>query len=67
MMKAVIFDMDGVIFDTERLVLECWAEVAKNHGITDIEEACQACLGVNEKETRMILTERYGKDFPYEQ
>lgn len=67
MMKAVIFDMDGVIFDTERLVLECWAEVAKNHGITDIEEACQACLGVNEKETRMILTERYGEDFPYEQ
>lgn len=28
--QAVVFDMDGVIFDTERLVIEFWKEVAKN-------------------------------------
>ena len=22
--KAVIFDMDGVIFDTEKLCIDCW-------------------------------------------
>ena len=27
--QAVVFDMDGVIFDTERLVIEFWKEVAK--------------------------------------
>lgn len=29
-MKAVVFDMDGVIFDSERLVLECWKEDRKS-------------------------------------
>ena len=29
--QAVVFDMDGVIFDTERLVIEFWKEVAKKH------------------------------------
>ena len=30
---TVIFDMDGVIFDSEILVLQCWREVAERHGM----------------------------------
>lgn len=29
---AVIFDMDGVLFDTERMYMECWREAAGSPG-----------------------------------
>lgn len=43
---TVIFDMDGVIFDSEILVLQAWKEVAERHGIAGVEAACHECLGV---------------------
>ena len=30
--KAVIFDMDGVIFDTEKVYLDIWTEVFEKYG-----------------------------------
>ncbi len=64
--KAVVFDMDGVIFDSEMLVIECWQVIAKKYGISGIEEACQEVLGVNATETKEKFLLRYGKDFPYD-
>lgn len=63
---AVIFDMDGIIFDSERAVTECWIELAQKYGIEGIEESCRACLGVNAAATRKIMLSRYGQDFPYD-
>lgn len=64
--QAVVFDMDGVIFDTERLVIEFWKEVAKKHNIPNIEHTCIQCLGTNRVRTREIFLENYGADFPYD-
>ena len=64
--QAVIFDMDGVIFDSERLVIECWEEVAAKHNIPDIVEICMRVQGNNREETGKRFREKYGKDFPYE-
>ena len=64
--QAVIFDMDGVIFDSERLVIECWKVVAGNHHIPDIVEICMRVQGNNRVETGKRFLEKYGKDFPYE-
>ena len=64
--QAVVFDMVGVIFDTERLVIEFWKEVAKKHNIPNIEHTCIQCLGTNRVRTREIFLENYGADFPYD-
>ena len=63
---AVIFDMDGTIFDSERLVLDCWEHIGKRYGIPDIGEVFMRCIGTNKVRTREIVDEHYGKSFPYE-
>lgn len=63
---SVIFDMDGTIFDTERLVLDCWERVGETHGIPDIREVFMRCIGTNKIRTQEIVFAHYGEDFPYE-
>ena len=65
--KAVVFDMDGVIFDSERAVMQCWEEVASRHNIPDIEKAILACTGTTMVRTREIMLNLYGADFPYDE
>lgn len=65
-MEAVIFDMDGVIFDSETLVMETWEEVARRHQIAHIEKACRKCLGTNAAASKEIFLKHYGQDFPYD-
>lgn len=64
--QAVVFDMDGVIFDSEKKVIECWREVADRYHIPDIADACGHCLGLNRQATRAYMLGRYGQDFPYD-
>ena len=57
--KAVLFDMDGVIFDSERAVLACWQEVGARFSLRGIEQVFVRCVGVNKQRTRQIFLEAY--------
>lgn len=64
--NAIVFDMDGVIFDSEKLVVECWVETAEKYGIEGVEQTCRECLGLNRLASKEKFLERYGQDFPYD-
>lgn len=66
-MEAVIFDMDGVLFDTERLSISCWLETAERMGLGDIREGAYGCIGLNRTDSRIFIRQLYGDAFPYDE
>ncbi len=63
---AVVFDMDGVIFDSETATMACWQELAQKYGIGEIEETYHACIGTTRTRTKEIVQQAFGRDFPFE-
>ena len=65
--RAVLFDMDGTLFDSERCAELCWREVLAQYGVTDATDTLRRCLGVTDDTARRIFTGAYGADFPYDE
>lgn len=65
-MKTVLFDMDGTIFDTERISYECWCQAAKILGLSiNIDALIDDMYGLNNHTFAHFFTSRFGADFPY--
>ena len=52
---AVIFDMDGLMFDTERLRLEAWQRVARQEGYAIPEYLLIECIGLKTTDSEQLL------------
>ena len=63
----VIFDMDGVIFDTEQFFLDCLRPAAEAVGLKDIDTIAYECIGLTAPETEKRLVSFYGPDAPLEE
>lgn len=58
--ELVIFDMDGLIFDTERLSYLSWVEAAKKFEINFDNNTFYKLLGTNHHSCRNTLIAQYG-------
>lgn len=65
-MRTVIFDMDGVLFDTEKLCQDSWIAVAGERGLPGMEEIFPRCIGLNANDSRQVVLGAYGQDFGYD-
>lgn len=62
--KAVVFDMDGVLFDSERITRIMWRKAGEEYGIGDIETSVRDCTGSSRPDQWVYLKNKYGQDFP---
>jgi len=60
MPDAVIFDLDGVLLDSEQLWNEAKAEVAREHGGTWREEASLSMMGMSSPEWSAYMRDQLG-------
>lgn len=65
-MIQIIFDMDGVIFDTEALCQKAWRMAGAEKGISEkeIDRLLQLCIGSNQQHMTEVLQREMGAAFP---
>jgi len=61
--KAVIFDMDGVLLDSESICDKTWEIAAKEWNLKDAYTVIQECRGRNKTDSILVLKNHYGQDF----
>jgi len=67
MYKAAIFDMDGLLIDSERPIRDAWLLAARRNNIAFIEADYLQLVGRNEADTNAILGKIFDETFPVEE
>ncbi|MBS0547713.1 MAG: HAD family phosphatase [Proteobacteria bacterium] len=65
--KAVVFDMDGLLFDTEKLYGRAILTAAQELGVEMTMDVFYLCVGTPWTENRARMIEAYGADYPAEE
>jgi HAD superfamily hydrolase (TIGR01509 family) len=64
--QAVVFDMDGLLFDTEALFFEAMRAEGTIQGFGITREFFLSLVGLNTERNHTLMREHFGPDFPAE-
>lgn len=65
--KGVLFDMDGVIFDTEKAYLDTWIKVFKSYGYDLKRETYISVMGTGRENTIKTFKNAFGDNIPIDE
>jgi HAD superfamily hydrolase (TIGR01509 family) len=64
--QAAIFDMDGLLLDSERVCMQAFRETCKFLSLPMLEDVYLSIIGSNSSSIRRIILNGYGADLDYE-
>lgn len=65
--KTVIFDMDGVLFDTEKVYLDVWTRVCEKYGYKMTKEIYSKVIATGRENVKRVFKEEFGENIPIEE
>lgn len=65
--QAAVFDMDGLLLDSERVSYDTFAAACKDLGVEFKEQVYLKIIGTNAQQIKRILVDGYGPELPYDE
>lgn len=64
--ESVIFDMDGVLFDTESIYLKVWKNVFRKYGYKMTKDIYSQVIATGRENVKKVFLREFGEDLPIE-
>jgi len=65
--RTVIFDMDGVLFDTEKVYLDVWTSVCEKYGYKMTKEIYCKVIATGRENVKRVFKKEFGDNIPIEE
>ena len=65
--RTVIFDMDGVLFDTEKVYLDVWTKVCEKYGYKMTKEIYCKVIATGRENVKRVFKKEFGDNIPIEE
>ena len=65
MIRGIAFDMDGIMFDTERLAVKAWAFAWSQFGVDMPAGLAEKTVGLNIENTRRVFLQQFGSNYDF--